>query len=289
MANSDVSGQITDGSSNPVPNAKVYLWRKDLAGAGGLVSETTADSSGNFSFTQHPDGTGNTQTWNVAAKDPNGNVQLQSAYDVTASVSGPPVVIDDFESYSNLGTAPGPYKAVGLDAGLTNAQANSGSQSLNIDGDAGGGGFDPTVVNVLSSSVKPSQVQFAYREVQNVAGGAVRWLDSSGDELLSLGSGNPQVQIYNGSTILLDPTPSPNYDTWRKFTVTNIDFSANTCDVNWTDIGGSTQDYSRTGVSFTDSPSDIAEVQMGADSRPPAEMSVTNVAGNFYIDDLSPV
>ncbi len=80
-----VSGQITDGSDNPVANAEVYLWRGDLAGSGGVVASVTADSSGNFSFTEHPDATNTQQSWHVAAKDPNGDVQLQSAYGVTAS------------------------------------------------------------------------------------------------------------------------------------------------------------------------------------------------------------
>ena len=85
MTDADVSGSITDGSDNPIPNAEVYLWREDLAGSGGVVASVTADSSGEFVFAAHPDATNSQQSWHVAAKDPNGNVQLQSAYGVTAS------------------------------------------------------------------------------------------------------------------------------------------------------------------------------------------------------------
>jgi len=85
MTDADISGQITDGSGDPIPNAEVYLWRGDLAGSGGLVGRVTADSSGNFAFTRHPDATNTQQSWHVAAEDPQGNVQLQSAYGVTAS------------------------------------------------------------------------------------------------------------------------------------------------------------------------------------------------------------
>jgi len=85
MANSDISGQITDEAGNGITNAEVYLWREDLSGIGGVVATTTADGSGNFSFTEHPDATNSTQSWHVAAKDPNANVQLQSAYGITAS------------------------------------------------------------------------------------------------------------------------------------------------------------------------------------------------------------
>jgi|APHM01.1.fsa_nt_gi hypothetical protein len=86
MSNSDIAGQVTDASGNAISNAQVYLWREDLAAAGGVVASTTADSNGTFSFTAHPDGTGSQQSWHVAAKDPSGNVQLQSAYGVTASL-----------------------------------------------------------------------------------------------------------------------------------------------------------------------------------------------------------
>jgi protocatechuate 3,4-dioxygenase beta subunit len=85
MADSDISGQITDEAGNPIANAKVLLWREDLAGSGGLVDISIADSNGNFTFEEHPDATNSSQSWHVAAKDPNGNVQLQSAYGVTAS------------------------------------------------------------------------------------------------------------------------------------------------------------------------------------------------------------
>jgi hypothetical protein len=85
MTDADVSGQITDGSDNPIANAEVYLWREDLAGSGGVVASVTADTNGNFAFTEHPDATNSQQSGHVAAEDPNGNVQLQSAYGVTAS------------------------------------------------------------------------------------------------------------------------------------------------------------------------------------------------------------
>jgi len=85
MTDADVSGQITDESDDPIPNAEVYLWREDLAGSGGVVASVTADSNGDFAFTEHPDATNSTQSWHVAAKDPTGSVQLQSAYGVTAS------------------------------------------------------------------------------------------------------------------------------------------------------------------------------------------------------------
>jgi len=85
MTDADVSGQITDESGDPIPNAEVYLWREDLAGSGGVVDSVTADSNGDFTFTEHPDATNTQQSWHVAAEDPNENVQLQSAYGVTAS------------------------------------------------------------------------------------------------------------------------------------------------------------------------------------------------------------
>jgi len=142
MANSDISGQITDGSGNPVGNAEVYLWREDLAGAGGVVASTTADSSGNFSFTAHPDGSGSSESWHVAAKDPNANVQLQSAYGVTAS---PPTSVNSQFNVSITGTSPSPVspgETLTVDASLTNSGTDSDTQTITLDVDNGVGQVD---------------------------------------------------------------------------------------------------------------------------------------------------
>jgi hypothetical protein len=148
MANTDIQGQITDGSGNPVSNADVYAWREDLVGAGGVVASTTADSNGNFIFNSHPDGSGNSESWHIAAEDPAGNVQLQSAYGVTASLqSGRPAglrhhwTFDDADTNSgtavdtigsNDGTINGPTTGVsGISTQYNSGEAYQFDQSNN--------------------------------------------------------------------------------------------------------------------------------------------------------------
>ena len=133
MANSDISGQITDKSGTAIEGAKVYLWREDLAGAGGVVISTTADTDGNFTFTSHPDGSGSSESWHVAAKDPNANVQLQSAYGVTAS---PPTSVNSQFNVSITGTSPSrvsPGDTLTVDASLTNRGTDSETQTIKLD------------------------------------------------------------------------------------------------------------------------------------------------------------
>ncbi len=144
MANSDISGQITDGSDNPIASAEVYLWREDLAGAGGVVASTTADSNGNFSFTAHPDASGTSESWHVAAKDPNTDVQLQSAYGVTAN---PPTSVDSQFDISITGTnSPvNQGETLTVDASLTNSGTDSDTQTITLGVDNGVGQVDSSL------------------------------------------------------------------------------------------------------------------------------------------------
>ncbi len=145
MANTDISGQITDGSGNPIGSAEVYLWREDLADAGGVVASTTADSSGNFAFTAHPDGSGSSESWHVAAEDPNANVQLQSAYGVTAS---PPTSVNSQFNVSITGTSPSRVESgqtLTVDASLTNSGIDSDTQTITLDINNGVGQVDSSL------------------------------------------------------------------------------------------------------------------------------------------------
>jgi len=196
------------------------------------------------------------------------------------------VGIDDFESYST-GSVPSAYNAVNTtsDTGVVTTSANSGSQSLDLNSSFGDSGFLPCITNSFTGEQPPS-IQVAYYEISGTRGGAVRWLDSNGEELMSVGSGNPQVQVVHGagaSTTELTGSPSPDYQTWRRFTLT-LDFGAGTFDVLWEDIGGSSSDESASGLSFVGSPSDVGEIQFGADLRPSASMRAT---GTFLVDDTS--
>ncbi len=161
MTNSDISGQITDGSGNPIGSAEVYLWREDLAGAGGVVASTTADSSGNFSFTAHPDGSGSSESWHIAAKDPNANVQLRSAYGVTAS---PPTSVNSQFNVSITGTSPSPVapgETLTVDASLSNSGTDSDTQTLTLDVDNGVGQVDSSLEAAQGGASKTVSLSWA--------------------------------------------------------------------------------------------------------------------------------
>jgi len=303
MANSDISGQITDGSGNPIANAEVYLWREDLAGSGGVVATTTADSTGAYSFIGHPDGTGSSESWHIAAKDPNGGVQLLSAYGVTASLS--PTVIgwataadwdsatseadvfhpsgtvklgleaDGFESYTEGSAPPSPWDIKtgisGFDQHeVDDTEANSGSQSLHLDSTnqnmtnpAGG------VQVIADSEGWPAEqyatLTFAYYETGLNNNTAYRILGSGGGELCRVGTDNPGAYIYTGAgKTILQGSPSPSYDVWRKYAV-GVDWSNNTLDITWDDIGGSSNTQSVSNQSFVDSPTDIGKTEIVRD------------------------
>jgi len=160
MANTDLSGQILDSSGTAIPNAQVYLWREDLAGAGGVVAVTTADSSGNFSFTAHPDGSGSSESWHVAAKDPNANVQLQSAYGVTAS---PPTSVNSQFDVSITGTSSPvpPGETLTVDASLTNSGTDSDTQTITLDVDNGVGQVDSSLEAAQGGASKTVPLSWA--------------------------------------------------------------------------------------------------------------------------------
>lgn len=89
MADSDVSGQVTDEGGNPIDNTKIYLWREDLTSSPQVIAETTTDSSGNYEFDIHPEGTGGAEAWHVAGKkDGAEQYHFESKWGISASVPG---------------------------------------------------------------------------------------------------------------------------------------------------------------------------------------------------------
>jgi hypothetical protein len=289
MPNTTIEGQITDSSGTPIENAEVYLWREDLVDAGGAIVSTTTDATGNYTFGagSHPDADSNTHTWHVAAKKDGSNRQLQfeSAWGISASIPFSNVIIDGFEEYT-IGTVPSEYSNVsGTNTPqITDNEASTGSQSFNVGGTGSGSNNFVTNVEKSFSPRVTSGLRASYLEPSSVGGGAIRWLSSSGEELCTVGTANPQVQvIFGGGSSEIVNSPTPEYDTWRRFTITP-DFNAGTFDVLWGDIDGSSPDAALSNLNFVGNPSDVAKVQFGSDSRGPGEM---NASGNFYVDDVS--
>lgn len=204
--------------------------------------------------------------------------------------TGAGLTIDDFESYST-GAVPSPYTAVSTNppAGVVTTDANSGSQSLNIQGPTATSTFQPTIKKTFSATSSVSELQVAYYEVADSFGGAIRWLSSNGETLCVVGSENPQASVVygNGSSTRLESSPSPSYNSWRRFTVTP-DFASGTFDVLWEDIDGSTGDSSVNGLSFIDNPSDVAEIQFGGEDRTQGSAGgFQQITDTFLVDDTT--
>jgi hypothetical protein len=292
MPNTNITGQVTDSAGNAVANAQVYLWREDLVGEGGAIVETITDSSGNYSFGagEHPDADSDTHNWHVAAKKdgPNRQIQFESAWGIQARIPFSNITIDGFEVYNPANGIPSGagYEDVNADssAGVTQAEASDGTQSLNI---SGGGspssGFSTNITKNFDPRVT-SGLRVSYYEGSSVGGGAIRWRSSSGEELCTVGTANPQVQvIFGGGSAEIVNSPSPEYNAFRRFTITP-DFSAGTFDVVWEDLDGSSPDAALSGLDFVGAPDDVARVEFGSDSRGPGGMNAT---GDFFIDEVS--
>jgi len=273
----DVSNAGTDQDTQTVT--------LDIDNGVGQADSTSVTLSGGGSTTQ-------TLSWSVPSGQTKQDYQATvSSADDTASQTvtvGAGLTIDDFESY-NTGSVPSPYTAVNTNsnAGVVTTDANSGSQSLNIQGPTGTNGFEPTITQTFAAAT-PDTVQVTYYETTSPSGGAIRWLDSSGEELCAVGSGNPGAQVVHGggNGTVLASSPSPNYEAWRRFTVTP-DFANGTFDVLWEDIDGTSPDATETGLSFVGNPSDVAEIQFGGDKRPGSAMGANGIGGTFLIDDSS--
>lgn len=212
-----------------------------------------------------------------------GVVQTSSGVAQTVT-TGAGLTTDDFESYST-GSVPSPYTSTvnaDANAGVVTTDANSGSQSLNIQTRIDGNFFVTSIKNTFTAKT-PNTLEVAYYETSSAFGGAIRWLSSNGDELAVVGTGNPQVMVRSSSGVnTLTSSPSPNYSAWRRFTLT-LDFANGTFDVLWEDLDGSSADKSLSGLSFIDNPSDVAEIQFGGDERNGAPMAADSAT--ILIDD----
>jgi len=209
MANSDISGQITDGSGNPVSNAEVYLWRGDLAGSGGVVASTTADSNGNYSFTAHPDGTSNSESWHVAAEDPSGNVQLQSAYGVTAS---PPTSVNsNFQvAIADTNSPITPDNTLNLTANVTNSGTDADTQTVALDVDNSVGQVDSSLVALKPGTSQSVTLQWAVPSGQTIQDyqATVASVDDTSTQLVTV---TPPEQVAWETATDWDNAVSDNY------------------------------------------------------------------------------
>lgn len=147
MADSDIQGTVTE-SGNAVEGATVWLWRADLTGSDAVVASTTTDSNGAYIFTEHPDGTGQTEVWHVAAQyDGTENFQFESEWGVTAAL---PSSVDSTFSVS-MDNAPAEVQVgdtAPIDWILDNTGVDEDVQTITLDVDGGVGQVDSQLAAV---------------------------------------------------------------------------------------------------------------------------------------------
>jgi len=193
---------------------------------------------------------------------------------------------DGFETYSN-GAVPSPWNApTSITVDVTDAQSTQwGSKTCHFLGDPG----NDTVVleNTNIPNAAYTEFQFAYWEVGSGQTGVhMNLYDGTGARLCKVGTNNPEVEVWDDADqdgILennqLLATPSPEYEAWRRMTIT-IDWANETFDVLWEDITGSTADQSATGYTLAPNNGVIGEVGYTSDEGGGSAM-------DCYIDQAS--
>lgn len=141
---------------------------------------------------------------------------------------------------------------------IVDTQAHNGSQSFKSDLTNGSDGAVLAYTTLYPSQYTQTFV-FYYYETSNNTKTAMSFKTSSGDNLLWVGTNNPQVAIDDGDgyTELIDPS-SPAYGVWRKFEVT-FDWGNRQHDVVWRDIGGNEPDQTASGRSLLSATTDDIE------------------------------
>lgn len=167
--------------------------------------------------------------------------------------------VDGFEDLSYGDQAPAAWSPD--EAVVTDYVAAEGQVSVRNDASASGEGSP--LLGAQIDGATPTQVTWAYYETSR-SGGNAYWVENtSGDTILALGTANPQFGYTggDGGEEMIN-SPNPEYEEWRLATVT-FDWGAETFDVLWEDLTGSSSPIESTGNPFMNSASGIGEVGMG--------------------------
>lgn len=235
--------------------AKVLLINSDTDS---LIGTTTTGYNGHWTY-DVPDGI------NVAAVFQHDDGDFQ--YNTTARPylnipSAPDNGYDSFES-DTVGNSPSQWDD--QNAEVVNSYASDGSQSCR-------NYFQPAFGNYAirrtGLAASPADVVISYRETSNSGGFTYKLLNGSGNAIFKVGSGNPQVEVVsgNGGDELISQ-PSPNYEEWRRFSLT-LDWANNSFDVTWSDLTGNENDITRTSKPFINNSSSVSEAWIGTEDLP---------------------
>jgi hypothetical protein len=190
---------------------------------------------------------GTTYTYALSAYDTSGNesgTTEASATPQASSNSGPPYTFDD-------GTLQGMEDRSGEIFFTPDTYSGSGEA---IETQTGSG------LGIVAAAVvggeQLTSVSFYYREDEKSNGGGIRLADSSDNLIAGFATDNPEWKVNTGSAET-DVGGSAAYGEWVEVQAT-LDWSAGTCDVTFTDLGG--DGSASASISF-DTSSPVEEVQ----------------------------
>jgi len=176
----------------------------------------------------------------------------------------PDSVVYDFDADSLGESNPGPWSDVRGDGQVDDSRANSTPNSYYL---TSSGGKGSTLAE--TATFEPNQYEdtfgFAYNETVDNGATVMTFITSSGDPILYVGPDNPQVRAEGATSVTLEDTPSPEYDTWREFEV-SFNWTNTDANITWTDIGGSTATRSQTIGLASAATYDIEQIRIVAGS-----------------------
>lgn len=230
------------GYSNPYPTPVERSRRRALERLGPL-SAMGLGAIGDIGSASFGTVSSETKTWETATDWDNATSEVDVIHPGAVIKLG--VQFDSFENYSTGNAPPSPWENPASDGTVRSRSTPWGGQSVRYDQNPGTG----TVVfrQQQFPADKYTTWYWAYTEDSGSQTGMKQDLrDDAGNLLLRTETNNPQVEVTgdSGKTTLIN-SPSPEYNEWRRFTIT-IDWTNDQFTVLWEDFTGSTSDQSGT-------------------------------------------
>jgi hypothetical protein len=171
---------------------------------------------------------GTSYTYSLSAYDSSGNesgAAEASATPQASSNAGAPYTFDD-------GTLQGMEDRSGGEIVFTSDTYSGSGEAIKTETSSGLG----VVAAAVVGGKELTSVTFYFREDGNSNGGGVRLTNGAGDTIVGFATDNPEWKVNTDSNET-DVGGSAAYGEWVEVQAT-LDWSAGTCDVTFTDLGG---------------------------------------------------
>lgn len=164
---------------------------------------------------------------------------------------------DDWEDLSDGASAPSPWQA--STGNVTNGRVQSGSLAYYC-----GGGANEVLRSDFPSVAYEGQIEFYYNETSSQSGACWGLLNSNGNLIVEMATGNAQRGFHSGGGDRTIGTPSQSYDTWHGWRIYNWDWANETFDIEWFDPSGNDSTQTYTGEPFANPASAIESYWVGS-------------------------